>query len=111
MIRKEPIHQWNLPVFIKAFLIGLALETGAFLPGVLSPWGHAGPESLVGSISLLLHLPSLYLVWLISKAFGLEQLSTTAYEICAYSIQTLVLTYVAYAFLQWKKRRGKCDTC
>lgn len=104
---KEPIHRWDGSVLVKALLIGLALETTAFLPGVLSPWGHAGPESLLGWISLLLHLPGLYILSFIAKASGIEQPSAMTYMVFVYSIQALGLTYIAFVCLRWKKRRAK----
>jgi hypothetical protein len=107
MKEKEPIHRWDGYVLLKALLIGLALETTAFLPGVLSPWGHAGPESLLGWVSLLLHLPGLCLLWFFTKASGIEQPSAMTYMVFTYSIQALGITYIAFVYLRWKKRRTR----
>ena len=105
--KKDRLHRFDSPTLIKALLIGVLLETAAFLPAVLSPWGHAGPESLWGWIGLLLNLPGLCVAWFLAKASGVEQFSSLTYMVVAYSVQSLGLAYIAFVCLRVKNRRTK----
>jgi|GEM_PF-3163805 len=107
--KKDRLHRFDTPTIIKALLIGVFLETAAFLPAVLSPWGHAGPESLWGWIGLLLNLPGLCLAWFLAKASGVEQFSIITYVLVAYSSQSLGLAYIVFVGLRVKSRRPKAS--
>jgi uncharacterized sodium:solute symporter family permease YidK len=101
--KAEPIHKWDRAVALKAFLFGAVLEAVAIAPAVISPWGHAGPESLFGWLSLLVNLPGLYLCRLMGVGrFAGE--SVVALILTVYLIQTMVISYVAFVWLRWRKR-------
>ena len=58
----QPIHRWYRRAVLKALALGVILESVAMAPVALSPWGHAGPESLSGVLGLLLNLPGFYVL-------------------------------------------------
>ena len=106
--RDEPLHRWHGPTLVKALLIGAALEAAAIAPALLSPWGHAGPDSPWGWLGLLLNVPGLLVMWLLRTTSGnRETFSIIGIVAYVYSIQTLMFAYLAFVWLRWKKRNLK----
>ncbi len=106
--KPEPIHRWDRAILLKAFLFGAVLEAIAITPAVLSPWGHAGPESLWGWLGLLFNVPGLFVVWLLRSVTGSwETVSAVDAVAYVYLIQTLIFSYIAFVWLRWKKRRSR----
>lgn len=104
----EPIHKWDSKSLLRAFLFGVAIETAAIAPAILSPWGHAGPESTWGWLGLMLNAPGLFVVWLLRSLIGsTETVSLVSGVVYVYSIQTLIFSYVAFVWFRSKKRRVK----
>ena len=102
----EPIHKWDSKTLLKAFLFGAALEAAAIAPAILSPWGHAGPESMWGWLGLMLNAPGLFVIWLLRSLNGsTETVSAVSGFAYVYAIQTVIFSYVAFVWLRWKKRR------
>ena len=44
--QSESIHRWDSSTLLKSLMIGALFEAVLIAPAVLSPWGHAGPESV-----------------------------------------------------------------
>jgi hypothetical protein len=105
--KPEPIHIWDSATLLKAFFYGAVLEAIAIAPAVLSPWGHAGPESLWGWLGLLLNAPGLFVIWLLrTLSSSKETVSVMSAVTYVYLIQTLIFSYTAFVWLRWKKRRA-----
>lgn len=105
--KPEPIHRWDRPVLLKAPLIGAVVEAVALAPAVLSPWGHAGPEWLLAWPSVFFNAPGGLLLGFLRTAAGVrENVSTPALVAELYLIQTLLVSYVAFVWLRWKKRKA-----
>ena len=103
----EPIHKWDRPTLLKAFLFGAVAEAVAIAPALLSPWGHAGPEGLLAWASVFFHLPSGFLLNILKTAAGFkaeESLPAVVAEL--YLMQTLIIGYVAFVWLRWKKLKA-----
>ncbi len=104
----EPIHKWDARTLLKALMFGAVLEALAIAPAVLSPWGHAGPESNWGWLGLLLNVPGLFLSqWLRTLTGSTETISVVSAVAYVYLIQTLIFSYIAFVWLRWKKRRSR----
>ena len=104
--KAEPIHKWDRAVVLKALLFAAIVEAVAIAPALMSSWGHAGPESLLGWLSVLVNLPGLYLGGLLGAGrFAGE--SVVALVITVYLIQTLAISYIAFVWLRWRKRRAR----
>lgn len=104
--QSERIHRWDKPTLRKAFLFGAVLEAIAIAPAVLSPWGHAGPEGLLAWLSVFVHAPAALLLGFLKVAAGIKGEETlAAFAVEAYLIQTLIISYIAFVWLRWKKRR------
>jgi hypothetical protein len=104
--KPERIHGWDKPTLRKAFLFGAVLEAIAIAPAVLSPWGHAGPEGLPAWFSVFVHAPAALLLGFLKVAAGIKgEESLAAFAVEAYLIQTLIISYIAFVWLRWKKRR------
>jgi len=110
MLGTEPIHRWDKVTVVKGFLLGAFLEAILIAPLVLSPWGHAGPDSVWGLIGLLLNIPGLLALWLLQiiSGYALDalDLSMTSLLACVYLTQTLIFSYVAFVWLRFRKRKG-----
>ena len=103
---REPIHKWDGFTLVKACLFGAILEALAIAPAILSPWGHAGPESLWGWLGLVLNLPALFVIWLLRTLTGSrETISVGGAIVYVYLIQTLIFSYSVFVCFRWKKRR------
>jgi hypothetical protein len=101
----EPIHKWDSRTLLEALLSGAVLEAVAIAPAILSPWGHAGPESIWGWLGLLLNVPGLFVIWLIRVLSGsTESVSVVSAVGYVYLIQTLIFSYILFVLLRWKKR-------
>ena len=104
--KPEPIHKWHSRTLLKALLFGAILEGVVIAPAVLSPWGHAGPESIWGWIGLLLNVPGLIVIWFLRIVTGRnEAISVVSGVVYVYMIQTLIFSYIAFVWLRRKKRR------
>lgn len=109
----EPIHRWDRATALKALMWGAALAAAALLPAILSPWGHAGPESIWGWLAILLNLPGACVIWMIRAASGGFQ-STTSVEgtlFSLYVIQTLIFGYIVFVRMRLKKRKINLESC
>jgi hypothetical protein len=105
--KPEAIHSRDMGTLLRAFLFGTVIEAIAIAPAVLSPWGHAGPEWLLAWPSMFLNLPGGFLLGLLKTAAGIdakESVAALAAEV--YLIQTLIISYLAFLWLRWKKRRA-----
>jgi hypothetical protein len=103
----EPIHKWDSKTLLTALMFGAVLEAVTLAPAVLSPWGHAGPESIWGWFGLLLNAPGLFVIWLLRIISGSTETVSIAGAIAyVYLIQTLIFSYIAFVWLRWKKRRA-----
>ena len=103
----EPIHKLDRPILLRAFLFGAVVEAIAIAPAVLSPWGHAGPEWLVAWPSVFFNMPGGFLLMSLKAAAGVkDQESIAALVTEIYLIQTLIISYIAFVWLRWKKRRA-----
>jgi hypothetical protein len=105
--KPEAIHSWDRATLLKASLFGAVIEAIAIAPAVLSPWGHAGPEWLLAWPSVFVNLPGGFLLGLLKTAAGInakESDAGLAAEV--YLIQTLIISYLAFLWLRWKKRRA-----
>lgn len=105
-LQPERIHRWDRQVFAKALVTVTALEILAILPAILSPWGHAGPETLWGWLGVLLNLPGIFVVGAIATATGsLDTMSGWGPIVSVFVVQVVLFSYVAFVWLRWKKRR------
>lgn len=105
--KSEPIHSWDGPILLRAFLYGLVSEAVAIAPAVLSPWGHAGPESPWGWLGLLLNAPGLVVISLMRGISGsTESVPIAKAIVYTYSIQALIFSYVAFVWLRRNKLRA-----
>ena len=105
--RSESIHRWDRPTILKALLFGAIVEAIAIAPAVLSPWGHAGPKWLIAWPSVLFNIPGGLLVGLLKEAAGVKvEESVAAFVVAVYLIQTLIISYIAFVCLRWKKRKA-----
>jgi ABC-type sugar transport system permease subunit len=103
--KSKHLHAWDGKTLLKSILAGSVLEAAAIAPVILSPWGHAGPESLAGWLGLLLNVPGLLVIWLIRIMTGSrESISMGSAIAYVYSIQALILSYAVFVRLRWKKR-------
>ncbi|HEV7398542.1 MAG TPA: hypothetical protein VGN86_18660 [Pyrinomonadaceae bacterium] len=80
------------------------IEAVAIAPGVLSPWGHAGPETTLGWFSVLFNLPGMFLVGLFHVS-ALDDESVIPMVAAVFVVQTLMLSYPAFVFVRWRKVR------
>jgi hypothetical protein len=104
--RSEPIHRWDRPAVVKALLIGAVVEAVAIAPSLLSPWGHAGPESMPGLLSVLANAPGGALVIFPRTLLGMDAQEPVASLVAEiFLVQTLLIGYVAFVWLRWKKRK------
>jgi len=108
--KSKRLHAWDGKSVLKAILVGSVLEAAAIMPAILSPWGHAGPESLWGWLGLVLNVPGLFVIWFVRMLSGSKETigvgSAVAY---VYLIQTLILSYAVFVRLRWKKRHSQND--
>ena len=103
----EPIHRWDSRALLKALMFGALSEAIFLAPAVLSPWGHAGPESLWGWLGLLLNAPGMLVIGLLRRISGsTEDVSIVDAIVYTYLAQTLILSYIAFVWLRWKKRKA-----
>ena len=106
----EPIHKWDFRTLLRALIFGAVLEALAIMPALLSPWGHAGPESIWGWLGLLLNVPGLVVIWLLRRVSGSRETVSIAHAIAyVYLIQTFIFTYIAFVWLRWNKMRSRAD--
>lgn len=101
----QPIHQWDGRAAFRALGIGAVIEAIGILPAALSPWGHAGPESTLGWISVAVNLPGLLALQLIPGSFG-TGLSNALSIGGLFIFQTLLLGYLVFVYLRWKALKG-----
>ena len=106
-MRANRLHRFDKGAIFKALVISCLIETIAIAPGVVSPWGHAGPETTLGWLSVLFNLPGMFLV-------GLTQVFSTEYDpvvrmvAAVFVVQTLLLSYPVFLLVRWRKvRRGE----
>jgi hypothetical protein len=110
-IKVEPIHRWDGSTIIKAFLAGAAIEALLIAPAALSPWGHAGPESFWGWVSLFLNVPGGVALGVLRRLTNShDTVSVAAAFTYVYIIQTVMIAYITFLCLRLKKRRGNSKT-
>ena len=100
------IHRWDRGTLFKALIIGATLEAVAIAPAALSPWGHAGPESLPGWLGVLLNLPGICVVRLL-RDFGAVGETFPAIFTGVFVVQTIILSYLVFICLRWKKLKAE----
>lgn len=107
-LKPEPIHRWDGFVLLKAFLIGAVFEGLVIAPALLSPWGHAGPKSSLGMLSLVLNLPGISVYEWSLEIFKGGQVNESVYAIVSsvYLVQTLLFAYPIFVWLRWRKRKA-----
>ena len=104
--QSEPIHRWDSSTLLKSLMIGAVVESVLIAPAVLSPWGHAGPESIPGFVGVFLNAPGGALVIFLRTLAGPDNgESTAALVVQIYVVQTLLIGYIAFVWLRWKQRR------
>ena len=104
--RSEPIHRWDRAAVVKALLIGAVVEAVAIAPVLLSPWGHAGPESMPGLLSVFVNAPGGALLIFSRTILGMDTEEPVALMVAEiYLVQTLLIGYIAFVWLRWKKRQ------
>jgi hypothetical protein len=102
----ERIHRWDSASATKALVISVILEAIAIAPAVLSPWGHAGPDTTLGWISILLNLPGMVLVGLFQRLLSANE-SVVLFLAAVFVVQIILLSYLVFVVIRWKKlRRG-----
>ena len=69
-------------------------------PGVLSSWGHAGPDTTLGWLSLLFNFPGMLLAALLS-GFTLFDGPTILSVAVVFALQTLIISYLVFVYLRW----------
>jgi hypothetical protein len=98
------IHVWDGRSTLKALIAALATEVVLAAPAVLSPWGHAGPESALGWLSILVNLPGIFATGLL---FGKSNVPDFVRFVVAFLIQWALLWYPYFVWLRWLKVREK----
>ncbi|HLN99778.1 MAG TPA: hypothetical protein VK208_15065 [Pyrinomonadaceae bacterium] len=107
-MNSKQIHRWDGRLLILALLIGAGLEAVAIAPLLLSPWGYAGPQSLWGWLGVLLHVPALFVIWMLSMLGDKQDISSVDWGFTdIYFLQTFMLAYVVFVWLRWRKRKGR----
>lgn len=96
------IHRWDKDAILKALALGASIEAIAIAPAVFSTWGHAGPESFLGWLSILLNLPGMYLLRLLG-VFKSGNASFTLIFASIFLVQTVMISYLVFVYLRWKK--------
>ena len=105
-VRPDAIHRWDRSVLLKALLIGAVIEAVAIAPAFFSPWGHAGPESTLGLLGVLANSPGGAVV-IFSRTLGGNDTGESLWLLIAevYLVQALLIGYIAFVWLRWKKRK------
>jgi hypothetical protein len=101
----ERIHRWDKGTILKALFIGALIEALAIAPAALSPWGHAGPDTLLGWLSLLLNMPGIYVLRMLGvfRPGG----ESIVFLFCAvFIIQTIMISYPVFVYLRWRKLKA-----
>jgi hypothetical protein len=101
----ERIHRWDRVTVAKALIIGAAVEAVAIAPAALSPWGHAGPESWLGWLSVLFNLPGIVVVRLL-RDLGMSGESSAGLLAAVFIVQTIILSYLLFVWLRRKKLKA-----
>lgn len=107
----EPIHKWDGSTIVKAFLAGAVIEGLLIAPAFLSPWGHAGPESFLGWVSLVLNIPGGVALGVFRRLTNSDETVSVADAFAyVYIIQTVMIAYIAFVCFRLKKRRTNSKT-
>ena len=80
-------------------IVGAIIEGVAIAPAAIAPWGHAGPESLLGWLSILLNLPGIFVV----RLFRSGGESFTVIFTAVFIVQTIIISYFVFVYLRWRK--------
>jgi hypothetical protein len=99
----ERIHRWDKSIAHRALIFGAMIEAVVIAPAVLSPWGHGGPEWLLGWLSVLLNLPGLLFAFLLLRNFRSNDGSFTVFFAAVFVVQTIIISYLLFVYLRWKK--------
>jgi hypothetical protein len=84
----------------RALGIAAVIEAMLIAPAWLLPWGHAGPETTVGWLSLLLNAPGFFVS---SSLITAEtDFTDTAVMLLTFVIQTALIGGLVYL---WQRRR------
>jgi len=87
---------------LRAVGIGAVVEAVLIAPAVLLPWGHAGPETTVGWLSLIVNLPGFFVS---SSLITAEtDFTDTAVMLLTFVIQTALIGGLIYL---WQRRRAR----
>ena len=105
MVTKR-LHRWDRSIVLRALIIGATIEGIAIAPAAISPWGHAGPEWLLGWVSILLNLPGIFVVRLLRS--GDESFAVIIAAV--FIVQTVILSYLAFVYLRWRKLSVKVQS-
>jgi hypothetical protein len=100
------IHRWDRGVIFKSLIIGVTIEAIALVPAVLSTWGHAGPESWLGWLGVLLNLPGMLVVRPL-RDFGVVGDSFAAIFTAVFIAQAVMLSYIVFVYLRRKKQKAE----
>ena len=82
-------------------MIGIVVETILLAPALLTPWGHAGPETLPGLLSFLLNLPGFVVLMGLTSDQGFS--TTNRDFLFVFAIQALIIGYFVFVMLRWRK--------
>jgi len=94
------IHSWDRDAFSKALIWSVLVESISIAPLAISGMGHAGPNGILGWLSLLFNfLGFIPAVWLSS---GID-MSWAAFIAIVFLFQTPLLCYLIFVYFRWRK--------
>lgn len=103
------IHRWDAGVVLKALAIGAVIEAVAAAPAALSPWGHAGPESMLGWLSVLLNMPGLFVLGLLRDLRAGNESFAGLFAV-VFVVQTIIISYLVFVYLRRRKLRAEAGS-
>ena len=109
IMASKRIHSWDRNVLFKSLIIGTAIAAVAIAPVALSAWGHAGPESWLGWLGVVLNLPGMLVVRLL-RDIGVVGDTLGAIFTAAFIAQAVMLSYIVFVYLRRKKLKAEAPS-